>query len=326
MFLLIRNQTDPYFNLAAEEYFIRNGPDNMIMFWQNERSVIIGKHQNPYAETDFNYLTENQIPVIRRISGGGTVYHDPGNINFSFIRKVGTVNPVNFSQFTRPILELLLDLGIPASEGPRNNLLVDGLKFSGNAEHVFRDKVLHHGTLLFNTDLEILNNCLDTAGNRIASKAVPSVRSRVTNLSAYLNEQVSAGEFLERLVIQLRNKLEITGSYELTNCDLDEINKLADTKYRSWDWNFGYSPVYSLEVLLKTTVLEFNFQLKVEQGRITEVVSSPVPAEFPWLQEMNLQLIHCRHGLEDIGHIARQFSHELSEAGLSGHEFIAKFF
>ena len=326
MYLIIRNQTDPFFNLAAEEYLLRNGPDDLVMLWQNEPSVIIGKHQNPFVETDFHYISEHQIPVIRRISGGGTVYHDLGNINFSFIRRVGSVNPVRFSQFTQPILELLIGLGIPVHAGPRNNLLVDGLKFSGNAEHVFRDKVLHHGTILFNTDLEVLTRCLDTAGNRIVSKSIPSVQSRVTDLSLYMKEQISAAKFMELMTDQIQQKLDISGFYKLTSNDISEIKKLSDSKYRSWDWNFGYSPVYSFDLELDSATFRLRLWLKVENGRFTEIVPAELPVGFSWIPEMISGLKQLRHRPEDIADLEQRFESRLSEAGFLPGSFSHKFF
>ncbi len=326
MYLLLREQTDPYFNLAAEEYLLKHGPGDLFMLWQNQPSVIIGKHQNPYAETNYRYISKHGIPIVRRISGGGTVYHDLGNINFTFIQQVGPVNPVKFSRFTLPMMELLAKFGLPVNAGQRNDLLVNGLKFSGNAEHVFRDKVLHHGTILFNSDLEILGACLDAADNRFAGKSVPSVRSDVANLASFLPEQITAEHFMYLLFDKIQQELPVADLYELTDNDIHEIEKIAVEKYRTWQWNFGYSPVYSFIVKLLTLQGILKLSIKVENGCFIEVIPDSIFERNPGVEEMIhtlKQQNHCEHNIRTI---TRQFEEVLAKLGITAELFVDSFF
>ncbi len=153
------------------------------MLWQNLPSIILGKHQNTLAEINYSFVKENNIPVVRRISGGGTVFHDLGNLNFTFISSGEKEKLVNFRKFTQPIIEVLNHMGIPACFEGKNDLRVNGLKISGNAEHVYRNKVLHHGTLLFSADLNYLNQAIKSVPERFKDKAVQSVRSKVANIT-----------------------------------------------------------------------------------------------------------------------------------------------
>jgi len=326
MYLLLREQTDPYFNLAAEEYFLKHGPGDLFMLWQNQPSVIIGKHQNPYAETNYHYISKYGIPIIRRISGGGTVYHDLGNINFTFIQQVGTVNPVKFSRFTLPMLELLAKFGLPVNAGQRNDLLVNGLKFSGNAEHVFRDKVLHHGTILFNTDLEVLQACLDTADNRFVGKSVRSVSSNVVNLASFLPEQITAEQFMHLLFEEIQQELPVADLYELTDNDIREIEKIATEKYRVWQWNFGYSPVYNFNVTFSTLHGLLQLSIKVESGRLTEVIPDSSYLIKPEVEQLINAMEHQKHSKDDIRIIALQFENVLTKLGISEESFVDSFF
>ena len=150
--------TNPFYCLAAEEYLLKNFDDDIFMLWQSKDTVVLGKHQNALAEINYPFVRANNVTVARRISGGGTVFHDAGNVNFAFIKNVKSPAEISFKQFTQPVVEALALLGIEATSSGRNDLLIEGLKISGNAEHVFKNRVLHHGTLLFNSDLENLGS------------------------------------------------------------------------------------------------------------------------------------------------------------------------
>ena len=186
--LIIQNSTtDPYFNIAVEEYLLKNFTDDCFILYQNKPSIIIGKHQNTLAEINYQYVKENNIAVVRRLSGGGTVYHDLGNLNFSFIKNSGNdKNLVDFKMYTTPIIEVLKQLGVNAEFGGHNDIQVNGFKISGNAEHIFKKRVLHHGTLLFSSDLSILNNAIKAPENRYSDKAVKSVRAVVANIKDFI--------------------------------------------------------------------------------------------------------------------------------------------
>jgi lipoate-protein ligase A len=181
---------DPYFCLAAEEYLLKNFSEDIFMLWQSENTVVLGKHQNAMAEINYPFVHKNGITVARRISGGGTVFHDAGNVNFAYIRNVNSPAEISFKLFTRPVVEALAKLEVTATSSGRNDLLVDGKKISGNAEHVFKNRVLHHGTLLFNSNLETLGQSIKVIPGKYHGKAVQSNRSVVTNILPFLKKQL----------------------------------------------------------------------------------------------------------------------------------------
>lgn len=263
MLLLQRNSTDPYFNIATEEFLVKNTTQPIFMIWHNKASVIIGKHQNPLKEVNLDFVNKLQIPVIRRISGGGTVYHDLGNINYSFIDFGKTESLVNFAKYSRPILDVLKSMGIDAHLVGKSDLKIKGKKFSGNASHVFKNKVLHHGTLLFNSNLDILEESIKIKEHQISDKAVNSNRSIVTNISDHLDGLVSIDDFKGRLINHIKKEFPNIIETDLTDDQIHEIQLLAKEKYRTWDWNFGYSPRYSISGTIKlnqkNTSLKFHF-------------------------------------------------------------------
>lgn len=270
MLILKRPFTDPYLNIAAEEYFVHQKKENICMLWTNEKSVIIGKHQNAYAEINYLYLKANKIPVIRRISGGGAVYHDPGNINFTFIQNADKNNLVDFGKFTHIIKLFMQSIGIDINISKRNSLFIGNKKFSGHAEHVFHDRVLHHGTILFNTDLVALGECLKQK-KEYSGKAMTSVRSDVCNIAPLLPHYVDIHVFINQLTDWLKDYFEGSKSYELDTDDLHEISKLAGSKYKTWAWNFGYSPKYQFNAIIPTVNGTFLVLIFVENGKFKSI-------------------------------------------------------
>ncbi len=245
MKLILRNSNDPYFNIAAEEYFLKNYDNDIIMFWQSSPSVIVGKHQNTFAEVNLKFTTQNNIPVIRRITGGGTVYHDEGNINYTIITSSKNREQlVDFRQFTKPVIGFLESLGLKTVFEGKNNLTIDGKKFSGNSAHVFKNRILNHGTLLFNTNLNNLEAAIQPGTINISDKAVKSIRANVTNLADYMPENTTVKMFTERLITYFCNHFNIDSTVQLSDNNMTKINNLVETKYKLWDWNFGYSPSY----------------------------------------------------------------------------------
>ncbi|MBE6605089.1 MAG: lipoate--protein ligase [Ruminococcaceae bacterium] len=186
MKLLRLHTVDPYRNLAIEEYLFRHATDDTFLLWQNDRTVVIGKNQNPYVELDLNFIREAGIRIARRITGGGAVYHDMGNVNFTFISPKGKADGIDFAAYCTPIVKALRTLGATVLLSGRNDLLLDGKKISGNAQHAFGGRVLHHGTLLYDSDLTVLSRALRPDEEKLRAKAVRSVSSRVTNLRPYL--------------------------------------------------------------------------------------------------------------------------------------------
>jgi lipoate---protein ligase len=270
MLIIHRHSTNPYFNLATEEYVLKNFEEDSFMLWRNEPSIIVGKHQNTFAEINIDFVNQNKIKVVRRLSGGGAVFHDLGNINFTFIRQGESGSLVDFRKFTKPILEVMQKLGIEAKFEGRNDLTINGLKFSGNAEHVYKNSVLHHGTLLFSSIMDDLTGALKVDPSKFSDKAVKSVRSRVTNISEHLRVPMGIGDFMQLVYDHMYEIYPDAKKIELTEEDHVYIRKLVDEKYSTWDWNFGYSPAYDFRKQVKTANgghIEMN--LKVESGIIT---------------------------------------------------------
>lgn len=196
MKLIVLTSTDPYLNLAIEEYLFDRTEEDIVMLWRNEPSVILGKNQNAYAEINFDYVKKNNIKVARRITGGGAVYHDLDNVNYTFISVSQENASLDFAYFTKPVLKALNTLGINAVLSGRNDIEVFGKKISGNAQCTRNGKVLHHGTLLFDSELDVLSSALKVDESKIKTKAVKSVKSRVANIKTLQNRVSSTEEFL----------------------------------------------------------------------------------------------------------------------------------
>lgn len=270
MIIINRPQTDPYFNLAAEEYLVKATQEPLFMLWQNEASVVVGKHQNALKESNSNYLKTNGIPIIRRISGGGTVFHDLGNLNYSFIDFGARETLVNFKKYSQPILDVLQILGIDAYLDGKSDLKIDGKKFSGNASHVYKNKVLHHGTLLFNSELSNLGKSIQGKIGDYQDKAVQSNRSRVTNIQTHLKQDLSLNEFKQSIfdyILKTNKDVELR---DFSFIEMQEIQALADEKYKSWEWNYGYSPRYQYNGIINNSTRSQAFTISVKNGIIEE--------------------------------------------------------
>ena len=252
MIFLFNSSTDAAFNLALEELLPSFFQDDIIMLWRNRSAVIVGRNQNTAAEIDAAFVRDNNIQVIRRMTGGGAVYHDLGNINYTIVVRDRQLSPESFSANAAPVLAALRSLGIPAEFSGRNDILADGRKISGSAKTVLTDRTLFHGTLLFSANLEMLGKVLTPDPEKIRAKGIKSVRSRVANLQEFL-PQLSVDGFIEILKDKL---IEATGAidYSLPTELIRAAEDLADTKYRTWMWNYGTVMNYSY-----TKKLRFDF-------------------------------------------------------------------
>lgn len=269
MLIIKRHNTDPYFNLATEEYVLKNFSEDSFMLWRNSPSIIVGKHQNTLAEINIDYVKRNNIPVVRRLSGGGAVFHDLGNLNFTFIQQGEEEKLIDFRKYTEPILEVLQKMGIEAIFEGRNDLTIEGKKFSGNAEHIWRNKVLHHGTLLFSAEMTDLTQALNVDPLKFQDKAVKSVRSRVTNISEHLQQPMTVIDFASLIQEHIAGKYPDAKIIELSQEDHEKIDELVRTKYNTWEWNFGYSPNYNFRKILRTEKSgTIEFDLDVRNGSI----------------------------------------------------------
>lgn len=270
MLLINNTNTNAYFNLAMEEYFLKNTNEDIFLLWQNENSIIVGKNQNTLSEINYDYVKENNIKVVRRLSGGGAVFHDLGNINFTFI-SCNDNSFSDFKKFTMPIVEALKELNVHAEFSGRNDLLIDGQKFSGNAQYNYKNKVMHHGTLLFSSEINDLSNALKVKPSKFQGKSVKSVKSRVTNISSHLDKKMTVLEFKDYLMNFINKRDENSHFYELNDKDVESINKLVEEKYSTWEWNFGYSPKYSLYNEVKYPGGNLEFSLDVHDGLIKDI-------------------------------------------------------
>ncbi|HOK14751.1 MAG TPA: lipoate--protein ligase [Candidatus Kapabacteria bacterium] len=268
MLCILNNSTEPYFNLAAEEYFFNNFSENIFMLWRNSPAIIVGKHQNTLAEINYDYVKENNIKVVRRMTGGGAVFHDLGNINFTFIETGESEKLVDFRKYVQPILDILLKLGVNAKFEGRNDLTIDGKKFSGNAEHVYKNRILHHGTILFSAKMSDLSQALNVKDVKYTDKAVKSVRSRVTNVSEHLQTPLTVLEFINLVFNHILEMYEDAKIYEITEEDIKKINELVEKKYSTWEWNFGYSPEYNFSKSVRTEGGTLEVSMFVENGVI----------------------------------------------------------
>jgi len=238
---------NPFFNLALEEYVLKKFSldEDFIFLWQNTPTVVVGNNQNTVEEINLTFVKNNDIHVVRRMSGGGAVYQDLGNLNFTFFTQVSESKQINMKKFTHPIANALQDMGIPAEVSGRNDIIVDGKKISGNAQRLYQNKILHHGTLLFDSDLDVLEKVLKINIDKIQSKSIKSIRNRVTNISDYLIQKIDMQAF-KNILLKYLFKGEEPIQYHLTEEDLEEVNRLVKDKYATWDWNYSKSPNYSL--------------------------------------------------------------------------------
>ncbi len=272
MLIVKRHHTNPYFNIAAEEYFLKEFAEDIFMLWRNEPAIIVGKHQNTLSEINVDFVKENNIRVVRRLTGGGAVFHDLGNLNFTFIQSGRDHTRNDFRKYTEPILEVLLKLGIDARFEGRNDLTIEGKKFSGNAETVWKNRVLHHGTLLFSATMTDLSQALKVNEAKFQDKAVKSVRSRVTNISEHLNEPMDVLQFSELILNHITGMYQGACFYELSDEDHRMVDELVRTKYSTWDWNFGTSPYYNFRKVMRTENSgTFEFCMDVNKGIIKQV-------------------------------------------------------
>ncbi len=263
--------TDPAFNLALEQYVFDRMPRSRgyFLLWQNDNAVIVGRHQNTLAEINEDYVRERGIRVVRRLSGGGAVYHDLGNLNFTYIVDASQGARLDLRLFCQPVAQALRALGADAQVNGRNDITIDGKKFSGNAQYVREGRIMHHGTIMFDCDLAVVGQALRVDTEKIAAKGVKSVRSRVTNVRPYLARDVSLADFKARLVEQMFQGQQME-RYELTAADVAAVEELRRKRYATWEWNYGASPTCAI---LRRRRMEgcgtVEARLQVEGGRIT---------------------------------------------------------
>ncbi|WP_044477521.1 lipoate--protein ligase [Paenibacillus antibioticophila] len=272
--LFIDNQgiTDASVNLAIEEYALRHLPledDSYLLFYINAPSIIIGKHQNTIEEINQEYVKENDIQVVRRLSGGGAVYHDLGNLNFSFITKDDGQSFHNFRKFTEPVVEALRSLGVNAELSGRNDLQVGEQKISGNAQFSTRGRMFSHGTLMFNLNLDDVQASLHANPEKFKSKSTKSVRSRVANILSFMDKDMTIEEFRSELLRHIFGmEPKDVPQYKLKEEDWNKIHEISRDRYKNWDWNYGLSPESNVKHAKKFPVGIIDLRMNIKDGYI----------------------------------------------------------
>lgn len=265
--------TDPRINLAIEEYLLKTmdvEKDPFLLFYINEPSIIIGKNQNTSEEINTDYVDSNGIHVVRRLSGGGAVYHDLGNLNYSFITVDDGNSFRNFRKFTEPVVKALQSLGVNAELSGRNDLMAEGRKVSGNAQFAIRGRMFSHGTLMFDTEVDAVVSALKVSKEKIESKGIKSIRSRVANISEFLKEPMTVEEFRNAVLHSIFEGEENVRNYELTDEDWENIRELSKERYGNWDWNYGKSPKFNIKHSHRFPVGGIDVRLQVEKGIVQD--------------------------------------------------------
>lgn len=269
--IYINNESnDPFFNLALEEYVFNNANPSKeyLLLWQNKPTIVVGKHQNTLEEINGDYIYKNDINVVRRLSGGGAVYHDLGNLNFTFIVGDSNIKEFDFKVFTNPVIKALAKMGVDAEFNSRNDLVIGGKKFSGNSQYKKGKKILHHGTLLFDSNLEELVKTLNVSKDKIESKGIKSVKSRVTNIREHLVVDVDVQGFKKLLLHYLgEDGLE---TENLSDREIKSITSIAKKKYRTWEWNYGESPKFNIKRSKRLDAGKIDVYINVVKGIIEE--------------------------------------------------------
>ncbi|MFB6766046.1 lipoate--protein ligase [Bacillus altitudinis] len=263
---------DPMINLAIEEYCLKylDPEETYLLFYINQPSIIIGKNQNTIEEINTKYVEDNGIKVVRRLSGGGAVYHDKGNLNFSFITKDDGDSFHNFKKFTEPVIKALEKLGVKAELSGRNDIMADGRKISGNAQFATRGRIFSHGTLLFDSEIEHVVSALNVKKEKIESKGIKSIRSRVANISELMDQKMTTEEFRKILLSYIFDTNGDVPEYKLTEKDWEKIHEISRDRYQKWEWNYGRSPKFNLQYSKRFPAGSIDLRLEVKKGIIQD--------------------------------------------------------
>lgn len=267
---IVNNSHNPAYNVALEAYAFREllDEDELFILWINEPTIVIGKHQNAIEEINKAYTDEHGIHVVRRLSGGGAVYHDLNNLNYTIISNKSQEGAFDFKTFSQPVIETLADLGVTATFTGRNDLEIDGKKFCGNAQAYYKGRMMHHGCLLFDVDMTVLGNALQVSKDKIESKGVKSVRARVTNILDELPEKMTVEAFSNQLLNKMKEQYPDMTEYVLSEEELQKIQALADRQFGTWEWTYGKAPEYTIKRSVRYPAGKITSFVKVDKSII----------------------------------------------------------
>ncbi|HEY5591137.1 MAG TPA: lipoate--protein ligase [Paludibacter sp.] len=305
---IISNSSNPHFNLAIEEYLLKTSIEEIFLLYINEPCIVVGKHQNLLSEINLQYALENNIKLARRISGGGAVYQDLNNLNFSFIHNCFNLGQINFTKFTYPILEALREMGLDVAFSGRNDLLIDSKKISGNAMHIFKTRVLSHGTLLFGSDLNHLSAALKNSPEKYTDKSIKSVRSKVDNISNHMEYPKTIDEFKQTLFKIITTKLDNSYIQSIKEHEEELINQISKSKFETWEWVYGYSPKYLFQNTVHISNLSVKLELHVEKGFIKRIISNTNSTQIASFQYVFDVLLNTKHDYKSIVEILKEDS------------------
>lgn len=269
MFYMETGSVDPAYNLAFEQFILENCFEgNYVILWQNDNTIVIGRNQNAEEEINRTFVESHGITVIRRMTGGGAVYHDLGNLNYSFITDYDETTTME--TFNAPVCRALKNLGLNAESSGRNDILIDGKKVSGVAQRIYKNRILHHGCILFEANMDIVSKALNADPYKFKSKSVKSVSSRVANINDMLDKKITLNEF--KSIIKNELLAGSAGEINLPESSLNIVREIADTKYRSWEWNYGHSPEYSFQSRKRFPQGTLDARFNVKNGMIEDAV------------------------------------------------------
>ncbi|MCK1255967.1 lipoate--protein ligase [Streptococcus uberis] len=270
---IVNKSNNPAYNIALEAYAFREllSEDEIFILWINEPAIIIGKHQNTIQEINKEYIDAHGIHVARRLSGGGAVYHDLNNLNYTIISNKSEEGAFDFKTFSQPVIETLADLGVKAEFTGRNDLEINGKKFCGNAQAYYKGRMMHHGCLLFDVDMTVLGDALKVSKDKIESKGIKSVRARVTNILDELPEKITVNEFSDKILAKMKETYPDMTEYVLSEDELAKIQKSADEQFGNWDWVYGKAPEYTIERNVRYPAGKINTFANVEKSTIKNI-------------------------------------------------------
>lgn len=299
---IVNKSHNPAYNIALETYAFRElrDEDELFILWINEPTIVIGKHQNAIEEINKVYTDKYGIHVVRRLSGGGAVYHDLNNLNYTIISNKAEEGAFDFKTFSQPVIETLADLGVTATFTGRNDLEINGKKFCGNAQAYYKGRMMHHGCLLFDVDMTVLGNALQVSKDKIESKGVKSVRARVTNILDELPDKITVQEFSDRLLGKMKASYPDMTEYVLSDEELTEIKKLADEQFGTWDWTYGKSPDYTIKRSVRYPAGKLTSYVKVEKSMITGLKIYGDFFGIKDISDIEEELIGLRYEYQDI--------------------------